>query len=155
MLMVAAMMLPTTTFAVRDVATRSFRSRRLRAVIGYLSGYMTCWFLAGTVFLLIRLHPLAHDIRIAAAFCLLQHPGRTLPARALWFMHATVRSPYAHLVCRADLDTFHQGAFHGTLCVKMCWPLMFACGITGHDIVVMIGGATLAVSREKDVSPRS
>jgi predicted metal-binding membrane protein len=149
MLMVAAMMLPTTTFAVRDVAIRSFRSRRLRAVLGYLSGYMTCWFLAGTVFLLIRLHPLAHDTRIAAALCLLSAFWAMLPARALWFTRCHRQIPLCPSGLRADLDTFHQGAFHGTFCVKMCWPLMFACGITGHDIVVMIGGAALAVSEKR------
>src|SRR5947209_4448230 len=54
MLMVGAMMLPTTTAAVRDVAARSYRGRRPRAVLEYLLGYMTCWILAGTVFVFLR-----------------------------------------------------------------------------------------------------
>ena len=80
MLMVAAMMLPTTTPAVRDVATRSYRSRRPRAVLEYLVGYMGCWLLAGVVFVFVRTCPLAHDLRTAATLCVLAAAWAVLPA---------------------------------------------------------------------------
>ena len=48
MVMVGAMMLPTTAPAVRDVATRSYRSRRPRAVLEYILGYLAAWILFDT-----------------------------------------------------------------------------------------------------------
>jgi predicted metal-binding membrane protein len=142
--MVGAMMLPTTALAVRDVATRSFRSRRLRVVLEYILGYTACWILVGTVFALLRRYPLAHDLRTAAAMCLLAAAWAMLPVRAHWFVRCHRQIPLCPSGPRSDLDAFRQGAVHGAPCIKTCWPLMFACGITGHDLVVMIGGAVLA-----------
>ncbi len=45
--MVAAMMVPTTLGAQRDVARRSYRARRVRAVFAYLLGYTSPWILLG------------------------------------------------------------------------------------------------------------
>lgn len=149
MLMVCAMMLPTTTLAVRDVATRSFRSRRIRAVLEYISGYMACWVLAGAVFVLLRIHPIAHDLRTSAALCLLAAVWVMLPVRALWFVRCHRQIALCPSGSRGDLDAFRQGAVHGTPCIKSCWPLMFACGITGHDLVMMIGGTLLVVAEKR------
>jgi predicted metal-binding membrane protein len=149
MVMVGAMMLPTTTPAVRDVATRSYRSRRSRVVLEYLSGYMACWLLAGAVFACVRICPLAHDLRTAATFCLLAAAWAILPVRALWFVCCHRQIPLCPSGPRADLDAFRQGAIHGIPCIKMCWPLMFACAITGHDLVVMIGGTVLAIAEKR------
>lgn len=148
-LMIAAMMLPNTAFAIRDVADRSFRTRRPRAVLGYISGYLLCWILGGMVFLLIRLHPLAHDLRMAAMTCLFASLWTFLPQRALWRMDCHRQIPLCPSGLQADLDTVRQGVLHGTSCVKMCWPLMFACGISGHDLPMMFGGSVLAVSEKR------
>jgi predicted metal-binding membrane protein len=148
-LMVGAMMLPTTIPAVRDVATRSFRSRRIRVVLEYILGYAACWTLAGTVFLLLRFYPLAHDLRTAAALCLLAAAWIALPVRSRWFAGCHRQIPLCPSGPRADVDALRQGAVHGGPCIKMCWPLMFACGVTGHDLVVMIGGATLAAAEKR------
>ena len=45
--MVAAMMLPTTLESLRDVAARSYRDRRVRAVLAYALGYLAWWALLG------------------------------------------------------------------------------------------------------------
>jgi predicted metal-binding membrane protein len=149
MVMVGAMMLPVTTPAVRNVAARSFRSRRLRAVLEYLLGYAACWILAGTAFVLLRIYPLAHDLRAAAALCLLAAAWAMLPVRARWFARCHRQIPLCPSGARGDLDALRQGAVHGAPCIKMCWPLMFACGITGHDLLVMMGGATLAAAEKR------
>jgi predicted metal-binding membrane protein len=149
MVMVGAMMLPTTTTAVRDVATRSYRNRRPRAVLEYLFGYMGCWLLAGVVFAFLRTCPLAHDLRTAAAFCLLAAIWAVLPARVLWFVRCHRRIALCPAGTRADVDAVRQGAVHGIPCLKMCWPLMFACGITGHDLIVMTGGTMLAILEKR------
>jgi predicted metal-binding membrane protein len=149
MTMAGAMMLPTTAPAVRDVATRSYRRRRPRAVLAYLLGYMACWLLAGVVFAFLRTCPLAHDLRTAAILCLLAAAWAVLPARALWFMRGHRQIPLCPSGPRADLDAVCQGAVHGVPCLKMCWPLMFACGMTGHDLVVMTGGTVLAITEKR------
>ncbi len=91
--MVGAMMLPTTAPAVRDIATRSYRSRRSRSVLEYLCGYMACWLLAGVAFAFLRTCPLAHDLRTAATLCLLAAAWAVLPARALWFVRCHRQIP--------------------------------------------------------------
>jgi predicted metal-binding membrane protein len=147
--MVGAMMLPTTISAVRDVAIRSYRSRRLRSVVGYICGYMTCWILAGAAFAFLRMYPLAHDLRTAACLCLLAGAWALLPVRTLWFARCHRQIPMCPSGRRADLDTFRQGLVHSTPCIKMCWLPMFACAITGHDLIVMIGGTILTVAETR------
>jgi len=149
MVMVGAMMLPTTAPAVQDVALRSYRSRRLLAVLEYLLGYLVCWLLAGVGFTFLRMCPLAHDLRTAAVLCLLAAAWAVLPVRALWFMRCHRQILLCPSGTRADLDAVRQGVVHGLPCLKMCWPLMFACGITGHDLIVMAGGTALAVAEKR------
>jgi predicted metal-binding membrane protein len=149
MAMAAAMMLPTTTSAVRDVAIRSYRSRRLLAVTEYLGGYFTCWILAGIVFTVLRICPITRDPRSAAVLCLLSGAWALIPVRGRWFAHCHRQIPLCPVGPRADLDAVRQGMVHGNPCVKMCWPLMFACGITGHDLVVMMGGSLLAIAEKR------
>jgi predicted metal-binding membrane protein len=149
MAMIGAMMLPTTTAAVRDIAGRSYRARRPLAVIEYLVGYLACWTLAGVVFVVARGWPLSHDLRTAATLCLLAAAWTALPIRAFWFMRCHRQIPLCPTGARADLDAVRQGAVHGIPCLKMCWPLMFACGMTGHDLIVMTGGTILAVAEKK------
>ncbi len=149
MVMVGAMMLPTTTAAVRDVAQRSYRSMRPRVVSGYIVGYLACWILAGAVFSILRIYPVAHDLRTAALLCLFAAAWMRFPIHTRWFMQCHRQIPLCPSGPRADLDAFRQGAVHGTPCLKMCWPLMFACAITGHDFVVMIGGSVLAAVEKR------
>lgn len=147
--MVGAMMLPTTTSAVRDAAQRSYRGRRSRAVLEYIFGYMTCWILAGAVFVVLRIFQFAHDLRMAAILCLLAAVWAALPVRRLWFVQCHRQIPLCPSGPRADLDAVRQGAVHGAPCFKMCWPLMFACAITGHDLIVMTGGTILTITEKR------
>jgi hypothetical protein len=93
--------------------------------------------------------PLAHDLRTAATLCLLAAAWAALPVRALWFMRCHRQIPLSPSGLRADLDAVRQGSVHGIPCLKMYWPLMFACGITGHDLIVMTGGTVLAVAEKR------
>ncbi len=148
MLMAGAMMLPTTLPAVDDVTRRSYRRRRLIAAVEYVAGYMACWGTAGALFVLLRLHPLAHDRGAATLACLLAALWALLPERRIWFAQCHRQIPLCPAGWRADWDAFRQGTTQGVPCVKMCWLLMLACGISEHDWVMMIGGTILAV-REK------
>jgi hypothetical protein len=147
--MVGAMMLPTTIWAVQDVAIRSYHDRRMRAIVGYIFGYVICWIFIGVVFVIFRLWPIAHDVRTAVFFCLISAAWSLLPCRNLWFMHCHRQIPLCPSGPRADFDVLRQGLIHGRPCINACWPLMFACGISGHDFIVMICGAILAITEKR------
>ena len=148
MLMVGAMMLPMTLPAIDDVSRRTYRQQRVVATSEYVIGYLSCWAVAGMVFAVLRLHPLMHERFCVVLACLLAALWALLPARRIWFVQCHVQIPLCPVGWRAHWDAFRQGATQGIPCVKMCWVLMVACGISGHDWVMMIGGTVLAI-REK------
>jgi hypothetical protein len=147
--MAGAMMLPTTVYAVRDVAMRSYYNRRLRAVFGYIVGYLCCWLMTGAVFSFLRKSPVAHDLRTAAGLFLLAGAWVMLPIRSQWFARCHRQIPLSPSGLRADLDTARQGIVHGIPCIYTCWLPMFACAITGHDLLVMTGGTILALAEKR------
>lgn len=148
-LMIAAMMLPATLPAARDVGARSYRCRRIRSVVEYMIGYAACWAPIGLAFVAFRSFDLAHDPRTAAAFAILAAAWAALPIRTRWFNLCHRPIPLCPVGWRADCDALRQGAVHGVPCVKMCWPLMFACAVSGHDMILMIGGAWLALAEKR------
>jgi predicted metal-binding membrane protein len=149
MLMVIAMMVPTTTSNLRDIAGRSYRVRRLRAVIGYLTGYLAWWTMLGVT--VVGLHTFwpACNARIATLLCAFGAVWALIPARQRWFRSCHRRIPLCPLGWRADRDAFRQGAAHGAPCVAACWPLMVACAVTGHNVVMMVACTTLAVFEKR------
>jgi predicted metal-binding membrane protein len=149
MVMIGAMMLPTTLPAVDDVMRRSYRRRRLTAAVEFALGYMVCWGAAGSIFLLLRLHSPMNDRLATALVCLLAALWALLPVRRIWFAQCHRQIPLCPVGWRADWDSVRQGATQGVPCVKMCWLLMVACGISGHDWVMMIGGTVLAVKEKR------
>ncbi len=153
MLMVGAMMLPTTLPAIDDVVRRSYRRRRWRATLEYAVGYSACWGIAGVAFALLRLHPSLHDRRIAALACLLAAVWAFLPARRIWFARCHRQIPLGPVGWRADWDALRQGAAHGVPCIPMCWLLMAACGIADHDWLVMLGATALAIWEKRMFRP--
>jgi predicted metal-binding membrane protein len=148
--MTVAMMVPTTLASLRDVATRSYRVRRVRAVLEYLLGYLTWWLVLGVVVVAARqLWPAMHDLRLAAALCVGAAVWALIPARERWFQRCHRRIPLCPIGWRADLDALRQGAVNGAPCVAMCWPLMVACTITGHNLAMMLGGTALALLEKR------
>ncbi len=145
MIMVGAMMLPTSLPAVNDVMRRSYRRRRLVAATEYLVGYLGCWGMVGAIFVLLRLHPQIQDRHFAALGCMLAALWALLPVRRIWFAQCHRQIPLCPTGWRADWDAIRQGATQGVPCVKMCWLLMVVCAVSEHDWVMMIGGTTLAV----------
>jgi predicted metal-binding membrane protein len=147
--MVVAMMIPMTIGSQRSVAARSYRVRRVRAVLAYVLGYLAPWLLLGALFVALRLLPFAHERRAATVLCLIAAGWALLPARERWsgLCHRLI------VLCpagpRADLDALRQGAVNGAPCVATCWPLMLACAVTGHDLVLMAGGMALAAIEKR------
>ncbi|MGH7136215.1 MAG: DUF2182 domain-containing protein [Pirellulales bacterium] len=147
--MAGAMMLPTTLPAVDDVMRRSYRRRRWISAMEYVVGYMLCWEIVGAMFVLLRLHPMMHDRHLVVLGCLLAGLWVVFPVRRIWFAQCHRQIPLCPTGWRADWDAIRQGVTQGVPCVKMCWLLMVACGISGHDWVMMMGGTALAVCEKR------
>jgi hypothetical protein len=148
MLMVTAMMLPLQIQGVRLTAERSLWTRRHRAILGFLLGYLSVWALAGA--------PLSWAATVLA-----------IPSRVGWMEGAAIGflvetawliSPWkriAALMChrtlplspagwRADRDCLGYGWIAGCGCALNCWPLMLVCVLSGHSFIAMILGFGLA-----------
>lgn len=145
MFMVGAMMLPTTFEAVNDVSRRSYRRRRFVAAMEYIAGYLAWWAVLGAVFAVVRVIPAFQHRYLAVIVGFLASVWMLVPARRIWFAQCHRQIPLCPVGWRADWDAFNQGLVHGMPCVKMCWLLMLACGFSGHNWILMIGGTILAV----------
>jgi predicted metal-binding membrane protein len=148
--MIVAMMLPTTLPGVRDVAARSYRHRRIRAVVAFSAGYLAWWILLGAGMICLRQFDFAHDQRLGTALCVLSAAWVLLPIREQWWRSCHRTIALCPVGWRADCDAFRQGAMNGWPCVATCWPLMAACTVTGHNLIVMVVGSFLT-SLEKQM----
>jgi predicted metal-binding membrane protein len=147
--MVCAMMLPTTLGSQRDVARRSYRVRRTRAVAAYIAGYLLVWASLGIAVVAVRQLPATHLPLVAPSLCIAHAIWVLLPVRQRWFTACHRQIPLHPVGGRADVDAAHQGLAHGTPCAAMCWPLMIACTATGHAAGMMVGGAALVVVEKR------
>jgi predicted metal-binding membrane protein len=142
LLMIAAMMLPLLIVPIRQVAFRSYRWRRGKAVGGFIAGYSAVWIITGlfaVVFVgvlavtgLINAPVTGPIVLLAAAIWQLS----PLRGDAMRRCHRSVALTPRGLA--ADLDCVHFGVFHGLACVTVCFPLMLA-------TMIAIPGMTSAV----------
>jgi predicted metal-binding membrane protein len=127
LLMVAAMMWPTTLLALVHIRINTFTHRRLRASLLFLFGYSVIWLVAG---LLVRsaekmvtavpTHPILPAV--GAALIALGWQFSPLKQRCLNRCHAY--RPLAAFGLKADTDACRMGLGHGVWCVGSCWALM-------------------------------
>lgn len=143
MLMIAAMMLPLIVDSVRTTAFRSLRSRRHRAMVLFLVGYLTLWGAAGLPVAWARSSSWNHSpIAVGIAFLLASVWSISpIHRRGLIACHQT--RPLAPLGWRADFHCVQFGLIIGNACALSCWPLMLACTVSGHNVVAMVAGATI------------
>ncbi len=141
LVMIVAMMLPIQIGNVRRTAERSLWSRRHRAIACYLLGYAGVWILAvlplawasaefGLTHRIDWMGGSAAGLLIAATW--LVSPWKSVAAR---MCHRTL--PLAPHGWKADLDCLRYGTISGRGCVFNCWPLMLACWLSGHSLIVM------------------
>jgi len=144
MLMVAAMMLPLQIDKIRLITERSLWSRRHRAALGYVMGYLSIWAALGIPlsWAFTTFH-VAHriDWRLGAAMGFL--------ATAVWLLtplkrlaasmcHRTI--PLSDTGWEADRDCVCQGWISGGACAWNCWPLMLVCWLSSHSFLAMTFG---------------
>lgn len=127
LVMLIAMMAPTVIEPLRHVWERSFKSRRLWAMMLFASGYVAVWMLAG---LLIErgCAALSAILREQTALLLLAVAVVVLwqcaPVKQVCLNRNHNHSELRAFGTAADLDTLCFGALHGFWCVGSCWALM-------------------------------
>jgi len=151
--MVVAMMLPLVIDALRWTATSSLWRRRHLALSEFLTGYFASWILLGLILIPIKKAGWL-DARMSSALFLVTAAGWQLTP---WHRRAVVachrRLPLAPAGGKADLDCIGYGHTIGVSCLVSCWPLMVACGLGGHSVVVMLGVAILGLAERLSFRP--
>ena len=150
LLMIGAMMVPMSAAALRNVALRSFRARRGRAIGLFLAGYVAVWCAVAPLYLIAAL-----GVHVAAGGALLAPLGLALGLAAAWQAsqakqramrrcHRTVPLPPSGR--RADLACLRYGLDHGRACLASCWALMLIPAAGGHNPALMMVAAAAAVA---------
>jgi predicted metal-binding membrane protein len=155
-LMVAAMMLPLIMAPLRHVRDRSFASRRARAMLIFVAGYLAAWMVAG-----VGLQAMAIAARWAAPaplLCLglaaaIATAWQVSPAKQ-WCLNRCHRQPHlAAFGAAADRDAFDFGLTNGASCVGACWALMLLILLVEHGHLLGMAAVTLLVFAERLESP--
>jgi predicted metal-binding membrane protein len=126
-LMVAAMMAPLNIAPLRHVRDRSFASRRGRATLLFVAGYLAVWMTAGVALQAVALAarwavpapPVGLGLALAIAIVWQVSPIKQ------WFLNRCHRRPALRAFdAAADRDAFDFGLTNGVSCVGACWALM-------------------------------
>jgi predicted metal-binding membrane protein len=150
-IMSALMMLPVTLPAIRHLAFNSFRRRRLRAMIVFVTAYLTGWIGFG----LLALE--AVSVTLRAGVRLRDLTIATLVVAALWQLapyrrRAILRCrqavPLSPRGLRADSTCAHFGMQQALHCMRVCWPAMFLMAIIGHQLAPMAALTIVIVAEE-------
>jgi predicted metal-binding membrane protein len=137
-LMLLAMMLPTTVPAIRYVAFASRRTRRQRSVLAFSLGYLVAWLPLGVVLsLLLAVLPPLGSVPVAIAIALAGAWELTSTKRlALRRCHRT--SPVRFDGLAADRSAAGFGWMHGRTCVLIGGPAMIALTVLGHPAIATV-----------------
>ena len=155
-IMAAAMMAPLVVLQAHHLAVSSLWSRRYRAVVGYLGGYLGVWTLVGGL-MMTGLHvvrpwvgalPLVTVTGTAAVVVAATEDHR----RRLRRCDAT--RPLALVGWRADRDCVDAGVRMAGRCVTTTWALMLAVMAQGGLLALAAGMAFMVAERRGLVPDR-
>ena len=149
------MMLPVVAPQVRRVATRSLWSRRHRAAVSFVLGYVVVWLVLGAGLVAVvlalggqeQLAPWLAVVLLLAAGWQVSGPRRRMLRRC-----ASLRLGAATGLA-ADLDCARAGLRSGLRCVFTCGPLMVAMALS-HSLLLMAGVLVVLLSeRARGANP--
>ncbi|WP_370619475.1 DUF2182 domain-containing protein [Mumia qirimensis] len=144
--MAAAMMVPFVLPQVAHVAQSSFWSRRYRAALGYLVGYLVVWTLVATASIVLGgllVSAIGWRPAIVAGFAVAVS-AYLLPARRRLVRQCAMTVPLAPRGWKADRDCVLYGVATARRCVATCWVVMTAVMI-GHGLIAMAAATVLGV----------
>lgn len=126
-LMLVAMMSPTLIAPIHHVRERSFKRRRVRAVILFIIGDASIWMMAGVALLAITLllsllMPQSYLPAVTVGLTALAWQCSPIKQRCLNRGHN--HRALAAFGRSADRDALNFGVSHGIWCVGSCWLLM-------------------------------
>jgi len=156
LLMVIAMMLPLVVDSIRITAARSLWTRRHRAILGFILGYLGVWLVVGAFVSVgvsvLRRHAWAEAMMAAGAFAVAAAWQVTsAKRRALRLCHRTL--PIAPRGWRADRDCLRYGWMIGGGCFASCWALMAACALMGHSVLAMTCATLVGIGERYSMRP--
>jgi predicted metal-binding membrane protein len=138
---------------VRHVVRNSVRSRRVRAMTAYLTGYLGVWIAFGAVAVVfvgvaqrngVTQHALMIAMSVVAAAWQLTRWKR----RAVVACGKTVALPPSGY--RADAACVRFGVRRAARCVTSCWALMTLLTVIGHQNIAVAGAlTTIAICEER------
>lgn len=148
--MLLAMMPPLLAMPLLHVWHSSLSRRRVRAMTGFLLGYVAIWVAAGPLLIMLALllHLVAANAALAGALALAM-----LWSASPWHQAVLNRG---HRLRRlslfgvsADRDCLVFGATHAVWCFAACWAWMLAPLVSGtwHLTVMLLAGALMLVER--------
>jgi predicted metal-binding membrane protein len=155
-LMVVAMMLPLTVKPLRHVRDRSFASRRARAMLLFIAGYMAVSMAAGAALQTLALA--ARSAEAATLPCLglavvIAVVWQISPAKQ-WCLNRCHRRPQlAAFGAAADCDALAYGLRNGASCAGACWALMWLSLLVERGHLPAMLAVTLFLMAERLENP--
>jgi predicted metal-binding membrane protein len=150
-IMSALMMLPVTLPAIRHLAFNSFRRRRVRAMVIFITAYLVAWIGFGLFAIEgvsasrsagVSIRGLAIVTLIVAAL------WQLAPYRQRAILRCRRAVPLSPTGLRADASCAHFGLQQALHCMRVCWPVMILMAIIGHQLVVMAALTIIVVAEE-------
>lgn len=157
-LMLAAMMSPMLIAPIHHIRERSFKRRRVRSVLLFITGYAAIWMAAGSVLLATTIAlnlfaPQSYLPIVAIGVIALVWQCSPLKQRCINRHHN--HRALAAFGAAADIDALRFGITHGAWCVASCWALMLLPMLfsSGHFVVMAI--VTYVMISERLEHPKS
>jgi predicted metal-binding membrane protein len=153
LLMVIAMMIPTTLAAARYVGLTALWRRRRLTVVEFLAAYVAAWGAFGAIAL-----PVAAIAPHALGTSEESVLAGVLAVAAAWeltpWKWRSVRSCHRHEPLppagrRAHAACIASGIRYGARCMGACWPAMAAMAVAGHARLGLMALLTVVLTAEK------
>ncbi|MEO1022547.1 MAG: DUF2182 domain-containing protein [Bacteroidota bacterium] len=142
-LMLLAMMMPKLIAPVQYIYERTFKRKRFRAAVLFLTGYILVWGVAGVVItILIQTLKLRMPGSFAPAILggLIAIVWQCSPAKQFFLNRGHYHRPIAAFGWAASRDVGLFGVMHGVWCVGSGWAIMLFPMLLpyGHHIAMMV-----------------
>jgi len=129
LVMVVAMMLPTTVPHLRYLAFNTRASRTQRSILLFVLGYLGVWFAPGV---LVALLPVPVTAVVLAAGILAAGVWELTPVKRRALRRCCRTWPVRYSGAAADASAVEYGLRHGVVCLLVSGPPMVALMLAGH-----------------------
>jgi len=152
--MVMAMMWPVMAIKARDVGMRTLAEHRHWAMAVFLVGYLIPWSSLGLAIAATGAAMIATTAWPLVVLLLGSMTWTLLPIRDRAMAASCGYTPViAPSGVDAVRDCIRAGLIVGSWCVVGCWPLMLACAVSGHSMVLTIAGAAIIFAETLSFRP--